>query len=59
MINKLQNTDILNAIQTIDVEIEALNELKNLLDDNLTKALDMIEHLKEELLLQEWENLAI
>jgi len=43
MINKLQNTDILNAIQTIDVEIEALNELKNLLDSNLTKALDMIE----------------
>ena len=43
MINKLQNTDILNAIQTIDIEIEALNELKHLLDGNLTKALDMIE----------------
>ena len=46
MINKLQNSDILNAIQTIDVEIEALNELKNLLDDNLTKALDMIEQIQ-------------
>ena len=43
MINKLQNTDILNAIQTIDTEIEALNELKNLLDNDLTRALDMIE----------------
>lgn len=44
MINKLQNSDILTALQTIDIEIEALNELKKLLDDNLTKALDMIEH---------------
>ena len=43
MINKLQNSDILNAVQTIDVEIEALNELKELLDENLSKALDMIE----------------
>jgi len=43
MINKLQNTDIINAISTIDIEITALNELKNLLDENLTKALDMIE----------------
>ena len=43
MINKLQNTDILGAIQTIDTEIEALNELKNLLDNDLTRALDMIE----------------
>ena len=25
MINKLQNSDILNAIQTIDIEIDALN----------------------------------
>lgn len=44
MINKLQNSDILTALQTIDIEIEALNELKKLLDDDLTKALDMIEH---------------
>lgn len=44
MINKLQNTDILNAISTIDIEIAALNELKNLLDENLTRALDMIEN---------------
>lgn len=43
MINKLQNADILKGIQTIDIEIDALNELKNLLDENLTKALDMIE----------------
>ena len=43
MINKLQNSDILNAINTIDCEINALNELKYLLDDDLTKALDMIE----------------
>lgn len=46
MINKLQNSDILNATRTIDCEIEAINELKNLLDDNLTKALDMIENAK-------------
>lgn len=46
MINKLQNTDILNAIQTIDTEIAALEELKGLLDDSLTKALDMIENTK-------------
>lgn len=43
MINKLQNSDILTALQTIDIEIEALNELKKLLDDDLTKALNMIE----------------
>jgi len=43
MINKLQNTDILNAIHTIDIEIEALNELKELLNEDLTRALDMIE----------------
>lgn len=46
MINKLQNTDILNAIHTIDVEIEALNELKELLNEDLTYALDMIEQTK-------------
>ena len=33
MINKLQNTDILNAVQTIDIEIKALDELKSLLDE--------------------------
>lgn len=43
MLNKLQNTDILNAIHTIDIEIEALNELKELLNEDLTRALDMIE----------------
>jgi len=41
---KLQNTDILNAIKTIDCEIEAINELKNSLDKNLTLALDLIEN---------------
>lgn len=46
MINKLQNSDIVQAMQTIDIEINALNELKNLLDDNLTRALDMIEQTK-------------
>ena len=29
-----------------ETEIEALNELKNLMDENLTKALDMIESAK-------------
>ncbi len=51
MLNKLQNSDILNAIKTIDCEIEAINELKMLLDDNLTKALDMIENTKGRVIL--------
>lgn len=51
MIEKLQNTDILNAIKTIDTEIVALNELKELLDDNLTKALDLIEGAKGRIIL--------
>ncbi|MBQ8475627.1 KpsF/GutQ family sugar-phosphate isomerase [bacterium] len=46
MVEKLQNSDILNAIKTIDTEIEAINELKNLLDDNLTRALELIENAK-------------
>ena len=46
MINTLQNTDIINAIHTVDTEINALNELKSLLDENLTKALDLIEQTK-------------
>ena len=46
MINTLQNTDVINAIHTIDTEIDALNELKTLLDDNLTKALNLIEQTK-------------
>ena len=45
-INKLQNNDIINAINTINCEIEAIEELKNLLDENLSKALDMIEEAK-------------
>ncbi len=51
MIDKLQNADILNAVKTIDCEIEAINELKNLLDENLTKALDMIESAKGRIIL--------
>ncbi len=46
MVQKLQNSDILNAIKTIDTEISAIEELKNLLDENLTKALDLIENAK-------------
>lgn len=51
MLNKLQNSDILNAIKTIDTEIEAILELKNLLDDNLTKSLDIIEQAKGRVIL--------
>lgn len=46
MINTLNNTDIENAVKTIDCEIEALLELKNLLNENLTTALDLIENAK-------------
>ncbi len=48
---KLQNTDLTNAYNTIDIEIEAINELKKLLDENLTKALDMIENTKGRVIL--------
>ncbi len=51
MIDKLQNADIINAIKTIDIEIEAINELKNSLDENLTKALNMIENTKGRVIL--------
>lgn len=51
MIETLQNTDILNAIKTIDTEINAIEELKNLLDDSLTKALDLIENAKGRIIL--------
>lgn len=51
MINKLQNADILAAIKTIDTEINAINELKNLLDENLTLALDLIENAKGRVIL--------
>ncbi len=51
MINKLQNRDILNAINTIDCEIEAIEELKNTLDENLTYALDLIEQAKGRIIL--------
>ncbi len=51
MIEKLQNTDILNAIKTIDCEIEAINELKLLLDENLVKALDLIQNARGRIIL--------
>ena len=51
MINKLQNTDIISAINTIDCEIDAIEELKSLLDENLTKALDLIENAKGRIIL--------
>lgn len=51
MIDKLQNSDILSAIKTIDTEIDAINELKNLLDENLTRALDMIENAAGRIIL--------
>lgn len=51
MINKLQNCDILSAVKTIDIEIEALNELKNLLNDDLTKALDILQETKGRVIL--------
>lgn len=51
MINKLQNRDILNAINTIDCEIEAIEELKNTLNESLTNALDLIEQAKGRIIL--------
>ena len=48
---KLQNTDLTSAYNTIDIEIDAINELKKLLDENLTKALDMIEKTKGRVIL--------
>jgi len=51
MIEQLQNTDILNAIKTIDTEIDAIKDLKELIDENLTKALDLIENAKGRIIL--------
>ncbi len=51
MINKLQNRDILNAINTIDCEIKAIEELKNTLNESLTNALDLIEQAKGRIIL--------
>lgn len=50
-IEKLQNSDLISAYRTIDTEINAINELKSLLDDNLTKALDLIETSKGRVIL--------
>jgi len=51
MLEKLQNSDIINATNTIDCEIEALLELKSLLDENLTKTLDLIENTRGRVIL--------
>ena len=51
MIEKLQNSDLTNAYNTIDIEVEAILELKNLLDENLTKTLDLIEETKGRVIL--------
>src|SRR5574344_309549 len=50
-IDKLQNADIISAIKTIDCEVEAISELKNLLDGSLTKALDLLENTKGRVIL--------
>lgn len=39
----MENTDISNAVRTIEREIEALKTMENSLDENLTKALDLLE----------------
>ena len=49
--NMVQNADILSAINTIDTEIEAILELKNLLNESLSKALDMIQSAKGRVIL--------
>ena len=51
MVAKLENADLVNAYNTINCEIEAIQELKNLLDDKLSKALDMIEMSKGRVIL--------
>lgn len=51
MIDKLQNSDLLSAVKTIDCEIEAINELRVLLDNNLTRALDLIQNAAGRIIL--------
>jgi len=51
MLDKLQNSDMLCAYNTIDCEVDAINELKKLLDENLTKALDIIQQAKGRVIL--------
>ena len=46
IMQKLQNSDLLYAYKTIDTEISAIQDLKLLLDENLTKALDLIQNAK-------------
>lgn len=50
-LDKLQNADILSAVKTIDTEIEAINELKKLLNGNLTQTLDLIQNSKGRVIL--------
>lgn len=51
MMNMVRNTDILSAENTIDIEIEAILELKKLLNEDLSKALDMIEAARGRVIL--------
>ena len=41
--NLIKSSDLVSAVNTIDCEINALNELKSSLDSSLVKALDIIE----------------
>ena len=42
----MSNTDIESARRTIDKEIDALRIMESELDENLTKALDMMQSVK-------------
>lgn len=42
----MSNTDIRSARRTIDKEIDALRIMESELDENLTKALDMMQSVK-------------
>lgn len=44
--NCLNIEDLKNAVETIDREIETLNILKNSFDDNLSRALDLLQNTK-------------
>ncbi len=45
-IKKLENSDLLSAKRTIEIEIESLKVLEQDLDDSLTKALDLMQNAK-------------
>lgn len=52
----MSNTDIESARRTIDKEIDALRIMESKLDENLTKALDMMQSSKDASSSPEWEN---